>query len=126
MAEREIIYLYRNNEFAKQFTENGTAVNLSSTTLIELVIGNLEDTTATIFSITNSGTDSNFFGTTNWGSGVIDFKPAGTTFVASLEASLIDPGQRTGVRTTWFVTKNSLQPAGVIWPYFEIEFRKHD
>ena len=126
MAERETIYLYRNNEFAKQFTENGTAVNLSTMTSIELFIGNLEDTTATIFSITNSGTGSNFFGTTNWGTGIIDFKPAGTTFATSLEGSLIDPGQRTGIRTAWFVTKSNLQPAGVIWPYFEIEFRKYE
>ena len=126
MAERETIYLYRNNEFSKQFTENGTSVSLSSTTSIELVIGNLEDTTATIFSITNQGTGSNYFGTTNWGTGIVDFKPSGSTFATSLEGSIIDSSQRNGIRKAWFVTKTATQPAGIIWPYFEIEFRKYD
>lgn len=126
MAERETIYLYRNNTFAKQFTENGTAVDLSSTTSIELVIGNLEDTTATIFSITNQGSGSTVFGSSQWGTGIITFAPKVDTFATSLESSLIDSGEREGIRSAWFVTKSSTQTAGIIWPPFTIEFRKYD
>ena len=122
MAEK--LYFGRNNEMGRKFYEEvdgvKTVKNLTTATKIELQFFKDPGTPVASFNTTDNAT---LFDLSQVASGIVVFKPLDDTFTTTQQSLILDDEDH-GTCFGQYIVYTTLQPDGVVFPEFEVDFEK--